>query len=195
MFVSEVQTFELLDIVWCNLHCAPLLYSVTIYNLFFSEAEMKYFEILKDSMIFPKKNAVLKLNKVEMKHTLVYLFILMAIFLLPVEWDMLYHTTEKNEGYYIQVLMLFPIFTIFLSLIGITFIAGCVKVVSKQLSRELKYQLLWKMTIFAITKPMITALLIQFIFGSDSPVMFLAFALLVVNFIRMVLVFPKRKSR
>ncbi|RSK55220.1 DUF1189 family protein [Bacillus canaveralius] len=157
---------------------------------------MKYITVLKDCLLFPKKAAVVRLNKLDMKSTILYFFILMIVMLLPVETDLLFHASQGNQSLYItQVLILYPFFMFFYGLAGLTFLAGCGLVLSRLLQRKLKFQLLWKMTIFALTKPMIAAALAHFFIGSNPAVAFIVFIMLCVNMVRMISVYPKSMER
>ncbi|NHM30648.1 DUF1189 family protein [Neobacillus terrae] len=155
---------------------------------------MKYMNILKYSMLFPKKEAVLRLNKYDMKKAILYFFILMTVILLPLEINLLLHTNQENQSLYItQVLILYPFFMLLYGLVGITFLSFCGLVFSKPLKRKLKLQFLWKMTIFALTKPIIAAVLAQIFLGSNTINALIIFFLFAVNIIRMIRGYPKSR--
>ncbi|PLR95532.1 DUF1189 family protein [Bacillus sp. T33-2] len=157
---------------------------------------MKPSAVLKDCLLFPKKEAVVRLNKLDMKSTIIYFFILMIVMLLPVEIRLLFEGNQGNNSLYItQVLILSPLFMFFYGLAGITFLEGCSLVLSRLLQRKLKFQLLWKMNIFALTKPVIAGVLAQFIIGSSPVVTLIVFIILAVSIVRMVCVYPKSRER
>jgi len=153
--------------------------------------------ILKYCLLFPKKEAVLRLNKFDMRSTIVYLLVLLLLLIVPTEIRLLLEGSPNGNAvpssvYIIQMLILYPFFTIFLGLIGISLLTFCGLALSKFLHRKLKFPLLWKMTAYSLAKPIFLFVLATALIGTTTYIQLLVFVWVVVNLIRMILVYPKR---
>mgnify|MGYP001954997339 CR=1 FL=1 len=155
---------------------------------------MRLLQISKDSLSFPKKESVKRLMKIEMKHTILFLFLLLFILILPTEMELLLN----NEGdipksiFFLQLFVVYPLFMIFLGLAGVSFLSGLFMFISRMVKRRLKYQFLWKMTVYALSKPILIVTLLDFLAISNPFFLVLIFLLLVFLMYKMIVSFPKR---
>lgn len=132
-----------------------------------------------------------------MKYTIIYFFILLFILSLPTEINLLINNENDipQAMFYIQVLVLYPIIMIFFGLSIVSLITGCFVYVSKLLKRKLRFQLLWKLTIFSLTKPVLIYVIFVLILENNTFVNLLITILLAFTMYRIIMGFPKRRSQ
>src|SRR5690625_6111207 len=123
----------------------------------------------KHSLKLPQKRAVFTLNRIGMDIAVFYLFILLAIASLPAL--ILQITAEDTSGFQIHTLFVLIYFFIFyyLVLVVIVFsllslIAYLALIISLALKRKLHYSILWIMSAFTTTIPLILFTLFPFFF-------------------------------
>src|SRR5690606_21369368 len=102
---------------------------------------------------------------------------------LPIEINLLlddsYMESEIPQNIYIiQVLLFYPFLMLFLGIAGISTLAGAGVGVSKVTHRHLKFQFLWKMCAFALTKPIIIFAVANILIGTHWIVNTIIFILL-----------------
>jgi hypothetical protein len=148
---------------------------------------MQLKQVVMDCFGFPKKEAILRLNRLSMKYAMIYFFILMVILIVPLEFNLLF-----SSHYIVQILIYYPFMMIFFGLISLILLSGCGVLISRIFRRKLKFQLLWKMTIFSLTKPLALSLVNSFT-GNITIVNVIVLLMLAYYMIRMILVFPKKK--
>ncbi|WP_449538556.1 DUF1189 family protein [Ferdinandcohnia sp. Marseille-Q9671] len=160
---------------------------------------MKLFSTLSDSWRLPEKTAMKRLNRLEMRNTLVFLLLLLFILALPIEINLLLDESYKENDipqnvYFIQVLLFYPFLMLFLGILGISLVAGVGVAVSRLVHRQLKFQFLWKMCAFALTKPIIIFAVANLFIGTHWVVNAFVFILLFYTVLRMIFHYPKRKK-
>lgn len=160
---------------------------------------MKLFSTLSDSWRLPEKTAMKRLNRLEMRNTLVFLLLLLFILALPIEINLLLDESYKENDipqnvYFIQVLLFYPFLMLFLGILGISLVAGVGVAVSRLVHRQLKFQFLWKMCAFALTKPIIIFAVANLFIGTHWVVNAIVFILLFYTVLRMIFHYPKRKK-
>ncbi|MDR4888298.1 DUF1189 family protein [Fredinandcohnia sp. QZ13] len=153
-----------------------------------------------DSLRLPNKAAMKRLNKLEMRHTIVFLLLLLFIIALPIEINLLLDDSYKESEipqniYIIQVLLFYPFLMLFLGIAGISVLAGLGVGISKLTHRQLKFQLLWKMCAFALTKSVILFAVANILIGTHWIVNTIVFVLLFYTILRMIFHYPQRVKK
>ncbi|MGI8316318.1 DUF1189 family protein [Halobacillus mangrovi] len=157
---------------------------------------MGFIDSLINSLRLPKREAMFRLNRKGMTNTIVYLFILLAVLFLP---DMIRtirnldtNLTEVSRGQYlVQVIVFYPMFILFLILIGVSMLAGVALLMRKALGRKLTYQQLWKLTAYAATLPLILTVVLKNIAIPDGVSAILFFLLFSFLMYRMITIYPR----
>lgn len=155
---------------------------------------------LMDCLRLPDKAAMKRLNKLEMRNTLLFLLLLLFIVALPIEINLLLDDSYKESNipqniYVIQVLLFYPFLMLFLGIAGISVLAGLGVGVSKITHRQLKFQFLWKMCAFALTKPIIIFAVANLLIGAHWIVNLIVSVLLFYTILRMIFHYPKRVKK
>ncbi|MCA0984978.1 DUF1189 domain-containing protein [Halobacillus yeomjeoni] len=153
-----------------------------------------------NSVRLPKKEAMFQLNRNGMTHTISYLFILLALLFMP---DMIYSVlyldsslTEVSRGQYlVQMFVFYPLFIIFLILIGVSVLAGVCLLMRKAMGRKLTYQQLWKMTAYASTLPLILSVLLKTLAVPDGVSALLFFTVFFYMMYQMIAIYPKTPTK
>lgn len=137
---------------------------------------------------------MLRLNRLQMKNTFLYYFVLLLILIIPLELTVLQkNTTGPNDFYITQVLILYPFFMIFYALIGISLLTFLTVLMGKALKRKLKFQLLWKMIAFTLTKPILVFVFAYITLGNQIIVNVIVMLLTFISILRLILAYPKKK--
>ncbi|WP_026571664.1 MULTISPECIES: DUF1189 family protein [Sediminibacillus] len=161
---------------------------------------MGLIKIFKHSIVLPKKQAVFWLNRVSMRDTLVYIFLLIFVLYLPEGYDLaiqdnLLLDSDLRSVFILQSITFYPMYVIFSGLVVISALAAVALLMSRMLSRKLAFQHLWKMTAFALTVPLIIYTLIKLTgWGNSYLVMLLLVGLYFILY-NMITVYPKRKNK
>ncbi|WP_035723671.1 hypothetical protein [Gracilibacillus boraciitolerans] len=161
---------------------------------------MAIFSILKNSATLPKKAAMFRLNRVSMRDTLVYLFLLFFISFLPnVIMNVVQFNLSQSDiaysQYLLQIIVFYPFFMMFLVVTSISLLATGPWLLTWILQRKLAYQQLWKMTSYGIFWPIIIYHLLFFINIPISVSFSVSLALLYFILYKMIIIYPKRKGR
>ncbi|MEH7384912.1 DUF1189 family protein [Bacillus sp. JJ1521] len=135
-----------------------------------------------------------------MRNTLVFLLLLLFIVALPIEINLLLDDSYMESDipqniYVIQVLLFYPFLMLFLGIAGISVLAGLGVGVSKITHRQLKFQFLWKMCAFALTKPIIIFAIVNLLIGAHWVVNSIVIVLLFYTILRMIFHYPKRVKK
>lgn len=159
---------------------------------------MLLYPIIKNSAKLPKKEALFSLNRVSMRDTLVYLFILFFICFLPnVLYGILNFETSQIgidfSQYLLTILIFYPFFTFFIVIILISFLAFGGSIIRWVTQRKLAYQQLWKMTSYAIFWPLILYQLMQLLPVPSTLITLLCLAILYAILYKMISIYPKRR--
>ncbi|MFD2637542.1 DUF1189 family protein [Piscibacillus salipiscarius] len=156
---------------------------------------MKLGTILKNSLLLPKKDALFKLNRMNMRDTLVFINLLFLILFLPDAIRFVQNVKDTNgsipDVVIIQVVFLYPALTIFLTTLIVTALAGISYLIRNSLNRKLAYHQLWKMTSYALTWPIIIFLFIK-IFMLNLLFILISIVIFLYLITKMILIYPKR---
>jgi len=152
------------------------------------------------SLKLPQKKAVFALNRIGMDFTVFYLFLLLGLASLPALSDQI--ITNQTSTFHMHTFFLLIYFFIFYYLIFvlivfsvISIIAFIVTLFARYVQRKLRFSLLWKMTAFTTTIPLILFSFVSFFYPLNS--FFLAIVIIYIFFIliKIILIYPKRRSR
>ncbi|MFC4386728.1 hypothetical protein ACFOZ1_02785 [Gracilibacillus marinus] len=161
---------------------------------------MSLLHILKLAIQLPKKQALFQLNRISMRDTLVYLFLLFFIAFLPnafinvQQFDYAEQVVSYSQ-YLLQVIVTYPFLIMFFVVSGVSILALPAWFLSIGLNRKLAYQQLWKMTGFALLFPIISYLILFYSPISNYIAASISGLLLYSLLCKMILIYPKRKKR
>ena len=157
---------------------------------------MGILRVLKLCLSFPTRQVVFQLNRVKTKHFFGYIFLLLLISLLP-NGIQLVGDSIKSGGFsqeYLIILILYPSLVILFGILGISLLASIGILFRWMTDRKLVYPLLWRMTVFALTYPVIFTVLDIFeMNGTISSLLLLV--LFILLFFKMILVYPKARKK
>lgn len=150
----------------------------------------------KESLSLPKRKSVLALNRTKQKDFFLYILFLLLLFLIPNGIQLLQQfINEDSRGAAVMaVLFLYPFMSIFAGLAGISAIAGIGVIINDIANRHVRYMLLWRMAVFAMTIP-ITVYTLFSLFGISHWA--LSLVLLVFFFfiyVKMIIGYPKKRT-
>ncbi|MDF1509490.1 hypothetical protein PZE06_15200 [Robertmurraya sp. DFI.2.37] len=159
---------------------------------------MKQLDIFRDCLLLPKKEAVVRLNRIDLKEAAGYFFILLLILVVPLQITLLQESSRvMNEVpayvYKAQILILYPFFIVFYAVIGISLLSFLSVLTGKWLKRRLKFQLLWKMIAFTLTKPLLLYVIAYILVGGNTLVNLAVLVGIFSGVFRLILSYPKRK--
>ncbi|MCA1024224.1 DUF1189 family protein [Halobacillus litoralis] len=157
---------------------------------------MEFFDSLMNSLRLPKKEAMFHLNRKGITQTIGYLFVLLLVLFLPdMVFSMIYletSVTEVSRGMYmVQFLVFYPLLIVFLILVGVSIMAGGALLLCRVLTRKLSYQLLWKLTAYASTLPLILSVVLKYAAVPNVISALIFFVLIVFYMYRMIIIYPK----
>ncbi|SFL43295.1 hypothetical protein SAMN04487943_101523 [Gracilibacillus orientalis] len=160
---------------------------------------MAILAILRKSAILPKKEALFWLNRVSMRDTLAYLFLLFFISFLP-NVILIIANFEQDQShisfsqFLLQIIIFYPFFMMFVVVTGISILAIGSWILKWSLQRKLAYQQLWKMTSFALLWPLILYHLLFFTPLPTSYAFLVGLMLLYILMYQMILIYPKKRK-
>ncbi|QGH35845.1 hypothetical protein GI584_18080 [Gracilibacillus salitolerans] len=155
--------------------------------------------ILRKSAILPKKEAMFWLNRISMRDTLVYLFLLFFISFLP-NIILMIANFEQGQShisfsqFLLQIIVFYPFFMLFVVVTGISILAIGSWILKSFLQRKLAYQQLWKMTSFALLWPLIIYHLLFFTPLPTSIAFLVGLVLLYILMYQMISIYPKNRK-
>lgn len=160
---------------------------------------MAIFAILRKSANLPKKEAIFWLNRVSMRDTLVYLFLLFFISFLP---NVILIIANFEQGhshisfsqFLLQIIVFYPFFMMFIIVTGISILAIGAWIMKGFLQRKLAYQQLWKMTAYALLWPLIIYHLLFFTTIPTSIAFLVGLVVLYILMYQMIIVYPKKRK-
>ncbi|MGP4038462.1 hypothetical protein ACTWP4_00925 [Gracilibacillus sp. D59] len=160
---------------------------------------MAILAILQKCAILPKKESMFWLNRVSMRDTLVYLFLLFFISFLP---NVIIMVANFESGqshisfsqFLLQIIVFYPFFMMFIVVTGISILAIGSWILKWLLQRKLAYQQLWKMTSFALLWPLMIYHLLFYTPLATSIAFFVGLVLLYVLMYRMITIYPKQRK-
>lgn len=151
------------------------------------------------SLQLPKKKAVFALNRIGMDIAVVYMFIILAIASIPGLVDQIISNNAESQLHTFFLLIFFFIFYYLIILLivfsALSLIAYIGTVIAKIAGRKLRFGLLWKMSAFATTIPLLVFTVLSFFL--PLTILFLIIANIFIFFllIKIIFIYPKRKLR
>ena len=158
---------------------------------------MGILNVLKLSLMAPAKRAVFQLNRVKTKQFFSYIFFLLLLVLLP-NGIQLVADSVNSGGFgqeYLIILILYPSLVILFGILGISLLASLGLFFRWVTERKLVYPLLWRMTVYALTYPIIIFTILDLLNITYPFINLLLFAIFVIIFFRMILVYPKARKK
>ncbi|QDP40354.1 hypothetical protein [Radiobacillus deserti] len=161
---------------------------------------MQFFFILKNSLLLPRKDALFQLNRVSMRNTIAYVFIVMFILQVPdmisaiVKMDK--HIGMPKEIYILNLIVSYPLLFIFATIIGISLLAALSLLLVFMLNRKLAYPYIWKVTTYSLTIPIIMYHVLLEPLALDyslAEIIFILFFLLLMY--RIITIYPKYNGK
>lgn len=155
-------------------------------------------EALKQSVKLPNKKATFALNRIGMDTAVIYLFIIIAIASIPNLIEQLLTTEFSAQIHPFFLAIYFFIFNYLVLLVMIfsllSLFAYVMTVIAKILQRKLLFSILWKMSAFALTIPLIVFTVLSYFFPLTY--IFVTIALVYMTFVlvKIILIYPKRRS-
>lgn len=152
------------------------------------------------SLRLPKKQSVFTLNRIGMDITVIYLFFLLAIASLPALYEQIIvnetSTTHIHPFFFLIYFFIFYYLVLVLIVFSLlSIIAYIGTLITRSLKRKLRFSIIWKMTAFAITTPLLLFTVISFFYPLSSLFLFLATIYTFFILIKIILIYPKRKTR
>lgn len=156
---------------------------------------MAIFRVLKLTLLLPKKQAVFQLNRVKTKDFFMYAGFLIFLVLLPNGIRLINESINSGSftREYLLILIFYPSLIILFSIIGISLLAAMGMLIKIMTKRKMAYQLLWRMTIYVLTYPVLIYTLFDLIGIQNAWINLLLFLIFVVVFSKMILVYPKAR--
>ncbi|MGM8216646.1 DUF1189 family protein [Bacillaceae bacterium W0354] len=159
---------------------------------------MNLLTIFKSSLMLPNKDVLFRLNRVSMRDTMVYIIVLLFIMFLP---DIIHTLAHFGDGdhddlptqlYIVQIVVLYPMLILFIMVAGVSLLSGIMIPIKNILKRKLAYQQLWKMTVYALTIPILFYLVLRIFQVNYWLINIIPILFFVILMVKMITVYPKR---
>ena len=154
---------------------------------------------LINSIKLPQKRAVFTLNRIGMDITVFYLFVFLAVASLPALLAQM--SAGKISGLYVHTLFVLIYFFIFYYLVIVVIVFSLLSIIayialliSRALKRKLHYSILWKMSAFASTIPLILFTVLSFFMELSYGFLALMIIFTLIILVRIILIYPARKG-
>lgn len=161
---------------------------------------MIFWHVFSESVKLPNKKALFKLNRIGMDIVVVYLFILLFIVSIP----SFFQQINQSNGYIndlnivFQVIYFFIFYYLPLNIIVFLFLSLIAYIglgISKLMRRRLRFSILWKMSAFSTTVPIIIFAIISLFFSIHILFLWLFILYTLILLIKMISIYPKRRIR
>src|SRR5690625_5192509 len=151
------------------------------------------------SLKLPRREAVFALNRIGMDIVVVYMFLLLAIASIPGLIEQISSNRADSQLHTFFLLIFFFIFY-YLIIVVIVFsllslIAYIGTIIAKVTGRKLQFGLMWKMTAFATTIPLLAFTILSFFIPLTTLFILISSGFILYLLIRIILIYPKRKQR
>ena len=158
---------------------------------------MGVLQAFKLSLLLPSKKAVFQLNRIKTKDFFLYILLLHLLLGLPGAISMLIEFIKKGEmdGSLLLGVTLYPFLIVTFGIVGISSLAAVGLMITTVLKRRLVYQLLWKMAMYASTTSIVLYTIIDLLGMINWVVNSLLLLLFVFTLTKMILVYPKMKTK
>src|SRR5699024_3805271 len=145
----------------------------------------------------PAKRAVFQLNRVKTKQFFSYIFFLLLLVLLPNGIQLVADSVDSG-GFgqeYLIILILYPSLVILFGILVISLLASLVLFFRWVTETKLVDPLLWRMTVYALTYPIIIFTILDVFNITSTLINGLLVIVFVLIFFRMILVYPKARKK
>lgn len=157
-----------------------------------------YWNTFLNSIKLPSKDAMFKLNRTGMDTALIYMFCLIFLVSIP---EFVNRITGSEELYtntlffaiYFFIFYYLPF--VIMMLFALSIVAYAYTKFAEAMERRLRFQIIWKLTAYATTIPMLIFTMTQFIISLNFFAMTITFIWTSILVIIMILHFPKFKPR
>lgn len=161
---------------------------------------MVFLQTFLDSLKLPRKKALFRLNRTGMDIVVLYMSLLVFIFSIPELIDQIADPVKSDLT--VNTFFLFIYFFIFYYLplnviivILFSLIAYIGTIITTLMKRKLRFQILWKMTTFIATVPIIVYAIIALFFSVHISFLWLSILYTFIMLIKMISIYPKRRIR
>lgn len=147
--------------------------------------------------LLPSQRAVFQLNRVKTKDFLIYILLLHLFISFPNGVRLISNSLNSEEfgKESFLILTIYSLFIILFGIVGILLLASIGILIRAIIKRKLAYQLLWKMTVYALTYPIMLYTLFD-VFGITHWVVNLLLLLIfLLIFLKMILAYPKIRKK
>lgn len=158
-----------------------------------------FWNACKNSVKLPQKKAVFALNRVGMDITVIYMFILLALASIPALVNQLIANQSSGQ---VQPFFLLIFFFIFYYLVLVVIVFSLLSIISyiatliaKGLYRKLRYSILWKMSAFTTTIPLVLFTLLSFFYPLSYLFLIIVNMYIFIVIFKIILIYPRRKKR
>lgn len=158
---------------------------------------MGVLQAFKLSLLLPSKKAVFQLNRIKTQDFFLYILLLHLLLGLPGAVSMLIDFIKKGEmdGSLLLGATLYPFLIVTFGIVGISSLAAVGLMITTVLKRRLVYQLLWKMAMYASTTSIVLYTIIDLFGMINWVVNSLLLLLFLFTLTKMILVYPKMKTK
>ncbi|MFC2948746.1 hypothetical protein [Virgibacillus sediminis] len=161
---------------------------------------MIFLHALVNSLKLPNKKAIFRLNRIGMDITVVYMFILLFLASLPSLADQLTATGGLGDDMNVVFKLIYFFIFYYLPLIVIFFIllsavAYLGTLAAKMLERKLKFSILWKMSAYTTTIPLLLYTGLSFFLQLADLYLLAATIFTAGLLVRIITVYPRRNVR
>src|SRR5699024_1231739 len=171
-------------------------------NIIWWEKSMQdIWNIFKNSVQLPKRQAAFSLNRIGMDKDIIFLFILIALASVP-ELITQLKTNQTSSSLYMQslfyVIFLFIFYyLIFISVVFtiLSFISYLATWIAHMASRKLRYSILWKTTACASTIPLLIFTISSFFYTITLYFFFVLVLFQLIVLIQTIFLYPKRNVK
>ncbi|HLS07767.1 hypothetical protein [Lentibacillus sp.] len=151
-----------------------------------------------NSIKLPNKQAIFALNRIGMDITVIYLFILLLIVSIPALSVQL--TTGASADINVFFLLIYFFIFYYLPLTIIIFLLISLFAyfgtgIAKSLKRKIRFSIIWKLVAYTTTIPFLLYTVLAFFVSINDILMGLFFLYTFLFMIKIITVFPKRKTR
>lgn len=161
---------------------------------------MIFWRVFTNSLKLPNKQAMFKLNRTGMDRTIIYMFILLFIVSLPILVEQITSTSGFVSNMNLLFLIIYffmfsylPLTIIFFILLSIIAYLGTL--IAKFSYRRLRFSLLWKMSAYLTTIPLLIYAFMSFFIDINDYFLWFILLYVLILLIKVITVYPKRKQR
>lgn len=151
---------------------------------------------LKINLLLPVKRNYFQLNRIKTRDFFIYIVFLHLLISLP-NGIRLVSNSVRNGDFAkeaLLVLFVYPLFIILLGISGISLLALVGMIIKAVAKRKLVYQLLWKMTVYSLTYPVLLYAFFDLLGIRHGAVNLVGFIIFTTILLNIVLAYPKIKK-